>query len=88
MSAATHAANPEELDALSKTIASQVDVVTTMISNVDTPLAGSSWIGPARDKFVGEWNDVFKPALNKLNESFGVASTNVQTVSNNTRASL
>ena len=86
--AATHGADPEELDALSKTISSQIDVVTTMISNVDTPLTGSSWIGPAHDKFVGEWNDVFKPALSKLNESFGVASTNVKTVADNTRLAL
>lgn len=85
---ATHAATPEELDALSKTIASQVEVVNTMISNVDTPLSSSSWTGPAHTKFLGEWNDIFKPALAKMIESFGTASTNVQTVANNTRAVL
>ncbi len=88
MSGPSHGASPDELDALSKTIAGQVEVVNTMISAVDTPLTSSSWTGPAHDKFVGEWNDVFKPALHKLNESFGVASKNVQTVSDNTRTAL
>ena len=39
----------------------------------DSALNGTTWQGPARERFAGEWNGSFKQALGKLNEAFGIA---------------
>ncbi|MGB3733667.1 MAG: hypothetical protein WA964_01825 [Ilumatobacter sp.] len=85
---ASHGATPEELDALGSTLEAQIDVVLSMISNVDTPLNSSTWTGPGREAFQGEWDDTFKPALTKLNEAFGNAGTRCKTTAENTRLAL
>ncbi|NND75082.1 MAG: hypothetical protein HKN44_08755 [Ilumatobacter sp.] len=43
------------------------------MSTVDGVLNGTTWQGPARERFVEDWNVSFKSALGKLNEAFGVA---------------
>ena len=40
---------------------------------VDAALNGTTWQGPARERFAAEWNGSFKQALGKLNEAFGLA---------------
>ena len=36
-------------------------------------LSGTTWVGPARDQFQGEWEGTFRSALTRLNEAFGQA---------------
>jgi uncharacterized protein YukE len=36
-------------------------------------LAGTTWQGPARERFGQDWNGSFKQALARLNEAFGAA---------------
>jgi uncharacterized protein YukE len=43
------------------------------MGSVDGVLGGTTWQGPARERFVEEWNSSFKQALHKLNEAFGMA---------------
>ena len=45
------------------------------MTTVDGVLNGTTWQGPARDRFVEDWNVSFKQALGSLNEAFGVAGT-------------
>jgi len=85
---ARHGATPEELDTLGGTFEAQIDMVASIISNIDTPLGTSDWEGPGRDAFQGEWDDTFKPALAKLNEAFGVAGKRCKTTAENTRIAL
>ncbi len=68
-----YGANPEQLTHLGTTLNQQIDAITSMMSTVDGVLNGTTWQGPARERFVEEWNGSFKQALNNLNEAFGVA---------------
>jgi hypothetical protein len=44
-----------------------------VVAQVDSVLAGTTWQGPARQRFEGEWNGSFKQALARLDEAFGIA---------------
>ena len=68
-----YGANPEQLANLGGTLTRQIDAITQVMSTVDGVLHGTTWQGPARERFVEEWNGAFKQALGKLNEAFGAA---------------
>ena len=51
----------------------QIDAINQVMSTVDAVIGATTWQGPARDRFVDEWNTSFKSALGKLNEAFGMA---------------
>lgn len=68
-----YGANPDELAALGRTLTAQIERVEAMIASVDGPLASTTWQGPAKERFVEEWQGDFKSALAKLTEAFGAA---------------
>ena len=68
-----YGANPEELRGLGASLTAQIERIDAVTSTVDGVLNGTNWTGPARDRFVEEWNNSFKSALGKLNEAFGAA---------------
>jgi uncharacterized protein YukE len=68
-----YGANPEQLSNLGSTLSRQIDAINQVMSSVDGVLDGTTWQGPARERFVGEWNGSFKSALAKLNDAFGMA---------------
>lgn len=68
-----YGANPEQLAGLGKTLTGQIESIDAMISTVDGALSGTTWQGPARDRFGQEWNESFKLALDRLKEAFGTA---------------
>lgn len=68
-----YGANPEELTHLGTTLTRQIDAIDQVISTVDGVLGSTTWQGPARERFVGDWNGSFKQALGRLNEAFGQA---------------
>lgn len=68
-----YGANPEQLTHLGSTLNQQIDAIASVMSTVDGVLNGTTWQGPARERFVEEWNGSFKQALNNLNEAFGLA---------------
>ncbi len=68
-----YGANPEQLTNLGTTLNRQIDSITSLMGTVDGVLNGTTWQGPARERFVEDWNGSFKQALNKLNEAFGMA---------------
>jgi uncharacterized protein YukE len=68
-----YGANPEQLTHLGTTLNRQIDAIASVMSSVDGVLDGTTWQGPARERFVEEWNGSFKQALNNLNEAFGMA---------------
>jgi uncharacterized protein YukE len=75
----THAANPDELEALGGTLERQIEIVNKIIKDVDAPLDSIVWTGPAKDAFKTEWDTNFKSALGKLNEAFGAAGRDCKT---------
>ena len=68
-----YGANPEQLTHLGTILNQQIDAIASVMSTVDGVLNGTTWQGPARERFVEEWNGSFKQALNNLNEAFGLA---------------
>lgn len=68
-----YGANPEQLSNLGVSLNRQIDAINQVMSTVDGVLNGTTWQGPARERFVEDWNVSFKSALGKLNEAFGVA---------------
>ena len=68
-----YGANPEQLTHLGSTLNRQIDTIAQLMSTVDGVLNGTTWQGPARDRFVEDWNGGFKQALNGLNDAFGLA---------------
>jgi uncharacterized protein YukE len=70
---AMYGANPEQLTNLGTTLNRQIDTISQLMGTVDSVLNGTTWQGPARERFVEDWNGSFKAALSKLNEAFGMA---------------
>jgi uncharacterized protein YukE len=68
-----YGANPEQLSHLGTTLTRQIDTITQLMTTVDGVINSTTWQGPARERFVGDWNGSFKSALAKLNEAFGAA---------------
>ena len=68
-----YGANPEQLAHLGRTLTNQIDVIGQLMSTVDGVLNGTTWQGPARERFGEEWNGSFKQALGRLNDAFGAA---------------
>ncbi len=68
-----YGANPDELDHLGATLTRQIDTIGSVLTDVSTVLLGTTWSGPARDRFETEWNGSFRNALTRLNEAFQAA---------------
>ena len=66
-------ANPDQLAALGRNLQRQIDNVDAIITTVSSALGGTTWVGPARDQFEGEWNTTFRAAMHRLSEAFEVA---------------
>ena len=66
-------ADVQELTSLGNTFTRQRATIEQLMTTVDGAVNSTTWIGPARERFVEEWNGSFKRALNQLNEAFDVA---------------
>ncbi len=66
-------ANPDELHALGTTLRQQIAVGDGIVRSVDGPVGSIAWTGPARDRFVEEWNTGFRTALVRLTDAFEAA---------------
>ncbi|MCU0259621.1 MAG: hypothetical protein MUE78_01250 [Ilumatobacteraceae bacterium] len=68
-----YGANPEQLAQLGRTLTNQIAAIDQVIASVDAALAGTTWQGPARQRFEHEWTGSFTHALHRLEEAFSVA---------------
>ena len=68
-----YGANPEQLAKLGTTLKQQIETINSMMSTVSSVLGGTTWVGPAREQFEGDWNSTFRSALNRLNQAFEAA---------------
>ena len=73
MPAGMYGADPEQLTGLGAKLVAQNEPIGEIQAVVFTTLAGTTWQGPARDKFETDWNDQFNPALNALKDAFTAA---------------
>ena len=70
-----YGANPEQLAALGRTLKQQINTIENVISAVGSMMAGTTWVGPARDRFEQDWNSTFRTALGRLNQAFDAAGS-------------
>jgi uncharacterized protein YukE len=68
-----YGANPEQLAHLGRTLTNQIGDIDRVIAAVDAALAGTTWQGPARQRFEQEWSGSFTHALHRLQEAFSAA---------------
>lgn len=68
-----YGANPEQLAKLGTTLKQQIETINSLMSTVSSVLGGTTWVGPAREQFEGDWNSTFRSALNRLNQAFEAA---------------
>lgn len=66
-------ADPDALHALGATLQRQRAAVEEIVRAVDGPVGSIAWTGPARERFLEQWNGDFKSALARLNEAFEAA---------------
>ena len=65
MTAVTHGADVGQLRDLGTKLQSQVEAIGTILS-VGAAVESTSWVGPAREAFLGQWTTGFATALNNL----------------------
>jgi hypothetical protein len=68
-----YGAVPEELDHLGTTLQRQIEPIGAVLSQVSSVLGGTTWTGPARDRFEADWNGGFRDALQRLTQAFEAA---------------
>jgi uncharacterized protein YukE len=68
-----YGANPEQLTALGRNLQRQIETIDSITSTVTAALGGTTWTGPARDRFEQEWNTTFRSALTRMNQAFDAA---------------
>lgn len=68
-----YGANPEQLAGLGRSLKQQIEQIDRVIHTVGSALAGTTWVGPARDRFENDWNSTFRTALQRLNSAFDAA---------------
>lgn len=68
-----YGANPEQLASLGRSLKQQITSIEGVVSAVGSALGGTTWVGPARERFEQDWNTTFRNALNKLNQAFDAA---------------
>jgi Proteins of 100 residues with WXG len=66
-------ANPEQLESLGRNLQRQIENVNAITSTVTSALGGTTWVGPARDRFENDWNTTFRTALDRLIQAFQAA---------------
>jgi uncharacterized protein YukE len=73
MSSNMYGANPEQLRQLGTTLKRQIDAINALTSTVTSACGNTTWHGPAKERFMQEWNGSFKNALAKLGQAFDAA---------------
>ena len=68
-----YGAVPEQLEHLGSTLTRQIQAIDAVVSQIGSVLAGTTWQGPARDRFESDWHGGFRDALTRLNQAFEAA---------------
>lgn len=70
-----YGANPEQLAHLGRSLRQQIEAVDQVQRIVSSALGGTTWVGPARDRFEHDWNTSFRTVLGRLGEAFEAAGS-------------
>ncbi|NLA65436.1 MAG: hypothetical protein GX862_05825 [Leucobacter sp.] len=73
---------PEEVDSLAADLDSRAGDIETLISAIASKLGATTWTGPDRDRFVGDWNSTLTSNLRNvagsLRDAASVARQNAE----------
>ena len=67
----------EQLAALRATFAQQSQVLEEVAGTVRAQLQGTTWHGPAAERFRGAWSGDFEPSLRRLQQALQEAAVEV-----------
>jgi uncharacterized protein YukE len=70
--------NLEQMLTLQRCFTSDAQAVADLRQRISTNLSGTSWTGPAAQRFREDWNSTFVPALNQLHDALTQNSTVVR----------
>ena len=70
-------ADLEQLGALREVLLRQSTVIEELSSTLRTQLSGTSWHGPAAERFRGAWASEFEPSLRRLQSALQEAGPEV-----------
>lgn len=68
-----YGADPEQLASLGRLMRQQMGAIDGLTGSVGAMLAGTTWTGPARERFEHEWHQSFRTALIRLGQAFDAA---------------
>jgi uncharacterized protein YukE len=67
----------DQLTALKTTFDRQSANVAELVSSIDGQINSTYWVGPAAERFKGQWSGDFKRMLTNLQNALGEAGTEV-----------
>lgn len=67
----------EQMGVLVSAFNSKAAEVQELTAAIDSQVSGTWWVGPAAERFRGEWTGQFKPNLAKLQEALSEAAAEV-----------
>jgi uncharacterized protein YukE len=67
----------DQLTALKSTFDRQAANVAELVSSIDSQINSTYWVGPAAERFKGQWSGDFKRMLTNLQGALGEAGTEV-----------
>ena len=70
-------AEMEQLEQLRQIFTTKAGEIEQLKSAIEGQLHGTWWVGPAADRFKGEWSASFKPNLTNLQNALHEASAEV-----------
>jgi uncharacterized protein YukE len=68
----------EEMQTLQAKFAAEAETVTTLRATIQSQIDGTWWVGPAAERFKGDWAGNFSPMLQQLSAALTELSTEVQ----------
>jgi hypothetical protein len=74
---ATIGGEVDQLTALKATFDRQSGSVAELIASIDSQLGNTYWVGPAAERFKGQWNGDFKRMLKNLQTSLAESGSEV-----------
>ncbi len=79
MAAFTHGMNPDEVDALGNELKKEAEAIRTIIGNVNSRIASTTWEGPDAQTFKNQWWPEHRTHLNQVAsdiDGFGQSALN------------
>lgn len=68
----------EEMHSLSSAFRREAGTVNSLSSAITGQVSSTWWVGPAADKFKGQWESQFRPMLTELQASLEECASEVQ----------